>query len=160
MVVYKEAKIIPLWSLSNVCLFFFFLCVCLPFLSAVFFFVDLSVCLLFCMTSFLFVCLFSFLSVFFHFDHLSIFSFFHFFSLSSGQHMGKLERIRQFSHLDSPSRNLSFFCFMCFLNKVLSLAVSQLRITLWVSRCFTPLNRAWPWRMSDLVYIWTVHLIA
>ena len=23
-----------------------------------------------------------------------------------------------------------------------------------VSRCFTPLNRAWPWRMSDLVYLY------
>ena len=128
-------------SLNCLSVFFLFVCLSSFFVSCLFF-VDLSVCLLFCMTSFLFVCLFSFLSVFFHFDHLSIFSFFHFFSLSSGQHMGKLERIRQFSHLDSPSRNLSFFCFMCFLNKVLSLAVSQLRITLWVSRCFTPLNRA------------------
>ena len=36
---------------------------------------------------------------------------------------GKLERIRQFSHRDTPSRNLT--CFLFFLNKVLSLAVSQ-----------------------------------
>ena len=40
--------------------------------------------------------------------------------------MGKLDRIRQFSHWDTTSHNLScFFCFMCFLNKVLSLSVSQ-----------------------------------
>ena len=34
-----------------------------------------------------------------------------------------IERIRQFGHWDTPSINLS--CFMFFLNKVLSLAVSQ-----------------------------------
>ena len=38
--------------------------------------------------------------------------------------LGKLGRIRQFSHWDTTSCNL-VFCFMCFLNKVPSLAVSQ-----------------------------------
>ena len=44
---------------------------------------------------------------------------------SSPLHMGKLGRIRQFSHWDTTSRNLSCFLFCELSKKVLSLAVSQ-----------------------------------
>ena len=125
MIVYKEAKIIPLWSLSlnfSVCCFslsmsvFFYSCMSVVFFSSLFF--D-SFLLSSSLLSFFFLFDFFLLSFFFFSFSLFLFFYFSFF-------------------LFFLFFFFSIFLFFCF---VFSL----------ISSCSTPLNGAWPWRMSDLV---------
>ena len=47
----------------------------------------------------------------------------------------------------------SFFLFVCLSVCLLSIFNDCVYQTPLVSICFTPLNRAWPWRISDLVLV-------